>query len=498
MGKAQLASCKGLRRRQSPEAACLHKPRREARLGAAFRCLIFFGVLCLGTGAWGIGGDELWLNQSDLAGFDDDIDAMAQDLERLYIAGEPQSDDGDEDFFVRALDKETGTEVWRQQFGLIMKNDDSDALAVQGSRVFLVGAIEESEDLLFEDRDILVVAFDNKTGDVLWRKQFGQPGADDAANSIVARGKWVFVAGMITTELGDEDLFVVALDTETGDVRWEHQFNLTGDDDEARAIAVQDGRVFVAGQARTAAGDRDLLMLALHEETGALLWHEQFDLVGSNDIANALVVRGPRVFVVGESQLGPEDPTPDAIEPDTDAVVLARDQETGALLWHKQFDLEQDDIGSDSLRAVDADGSHVYVAGEGAMSRGDTDAVVIALDKVTGDIRWQQQFDLGQDNAGDDSARAIVAELDSLILSWRGARARGDRDAVVMALRKSTGDIQWQNQFDLNMGNDSLDVMMVDSKRVYVGGESATAPENPDPAAIQPDTDAIVRALVFP
>jgi hypothetical protein len=144
MGKAQLAICTGLLGRQSPEAACHPKPSREVRLGFAFICLIFFGVLCLGTGAWGAGGDQLWMDQSDFAGLDDDIDAMAQDMERIYIAGEPQSTDGDEDFFVRALDKKTGQEVWQQQFGDPVKNDDADALAVQGSRVFLLGAIEES------------------------------------------------------------------------------------------------------------------------------------------------------------------------------------------------------------------------------------------------------------------------------------------------------------------------------------------------------------------
>jgi hypothetical protein len=67
-----------------------------------------------------------------------------------------------------------------------------------------------------------------------------------------------------------------------------------------------------------------------------------------------------------------------------------------------------------------------------------------------------------------------------------------------MALDPLTGGILWQNQFDLNMGDDSLDLMLVDAERVYVGGESATGPEDPDPAAIQPDTDAIVRALVLP
>ena len=83
------------------------------------------------------------------------------------------------------------------------------------------------------------------------------------------------------------------------------------------------------------------------------------------------------------------------------------------------------------------------------------------------------------------------------MVSWRGETARGDRDTVIMALDPLTGDLQWQNQFDLNMGDDSLDLMLVDAERVYVGGESATAPEDPDPTAIQPHTDAIVRALEF-
>jgi outer membrane protein assembly factor BamB len=126
------------------------------------------------------------------------------------------------------------------------------------------------------------------------------------------------------------------------------------------------------------------------------------------------------------------------------------------------------------------------------------DVVVTALDQLTGALRWQKQFDLEQDNTGDDDARAIVVNLDRVIVSWRGETARGDRDTVVMALNQVTGDIQWQNQFDLNMGDDSLDLVVVDTERVYVGGESATGPENPDPAAMQPDTDAIVRALVGP
>jgi hypothetical protein len=67
-----------------------------------------------------------------------------------------------------------------------------------------------------------------------------------------------------------------------------------------------------------------------------------------------------------------------------------------------------------------------------------------------------------------------------------------------MILKTSTGGILWQNQFDLKMGDDSLDLLVVDDERIYVGGESATGPEDPDPAAIQPDTDAIVRALEFP
>lgn len=497
IGNAQCSSCKSLLWRQRPEAECRYKPRQEGRLGFAVRLCIFFGVLLLGTGAWGASGDERWRHQSDLSGLKDDIDAMAQDQKQVYTAGEPQSEDGDEDFVVRALDKQTGDEVWHQQFGRMVKNDDSDALAVRGSRVFLVGAIEESEELGVEERDIIVVAFDTKTGDIQWRRELGQPGRDDAANSIVARGSRVFVAGMITTTNGDEDLFVVALDTATGDVQWEYQFDLNGDDDEPAAIAVNAGRVFVAGRGRTAAGERDILVWALDAKTGTQLWVEQFDLVGSNDIASALTVRGPQVFVAGESQVEPENPEDPEFEPATDAVVLALDKETGTILWHQRFDLEQDDVGNDTIRDIDADGSHLYVVGEGVTARGDEDAVVLALDKATGDIRWQHQFDLEQDGIGDDSGRAIKQEQNRVIVAWRGETSQGDRDAIVMGLRRSTGEFRWQNQFDLNKGDDSPDVMVVDSERVYVGGESQVEPEDPEDPEFEPNADMVVRALEF-
>ncbi|MDH3603905.1 MAG: hypothetical protein OEU26_30215, partial [Candidatus Tectomicrobia bacterium] len=102
-----------------------------------------------------------------------------------------------------------------------------------------------------------------------------------------------------------------------------------------------------------------------------------------------------------------------------------------------------------------------------------------------------------QDDIGDDSARAIKREQNRVIVAWRGDTAQGDRDAIVMALRRSTGDIQWRNQFDLNMGNDSPDTMVVDSKRIYIGGESQLEPEDPDDPEFDPETDVVVRALTF-
>ena len=177
--------------------------------------------------------------------------------------------------------------------------------------------------------------------------------------------------------------------------------------------------------------------------------------------------------------------------------MFALEKETGALLWHQRFDLDQDDVGNDTIRGIDADRSQVYVVGESVTARGDEDAVVMALDRATGDIRWQHQFDLEQDGIGDDSGRAIKQEQNRVIVAWRGETAQGHRDAIVMSLRRSTGELRWQNQFDLNKGDDSPDVMVVDSERVYVGGESQVEPEDPEDPEFEPNADVIVRALAF-
>ncbi len=85
--------------------------------------------------------------------------------------------------------------------------------------------------------------------------------------------------------------------TDAGDLLWQDQFDLAGGQDLGLAVAAGDDRVVVVGSVRTAAGDTDAAIRTYHAKTGALLWRDQVGAVGVDDQAVAVAMNGRRVVV---------------------------------------------------------------------------------------------------------------------------------------------------------------------------------------------------------
>ncbi len=477
-------------REQSIATKYPYKPRWEVTANAV-RVLIFSSIFLLGEGVFAAGGgrlspnhfglDELWLDQFDLAGGNDDIDAMAEDLKRVYVAGEPMNVNGNEDIVVRALNAQTGKQVWRRQFNLADLNDDVRDITVNRGKVFMAGTLERN----VGNRDAIVAALNANTGKVLW-KYLLEGVTDDKFIAIAAKPKRVYVVGEVDTARAGEDFLVAALDSHKGQVLWRKQFDLNGAglDDDARNIVVQGNKIFVSGRSLTAAGDRDGVVRALDANTGEVLWEYLLALgEGSNDDPRLIAVRRNQLFVVGLSEI---ETAPGLFV--HDAIVLALNANTGAEVWRQgQFDLAGED---DEIKAMAVQGKRVFVAGSGKTASGDRDGVVRALHVGTGEVLWEYLLDL---SAGNDGIRGIVVQKNYVFVAGMGDTSAGNRDAVVGALDVETGELLWKNLFDLAMGDDSADIVMTaKGARIFVGGVSDTGPNVSVPP---PDTDAVVRAF---
>ena len=120
----------------------------------------------------------------------------------------------------------------------------------------------------------------------------------DAALVSSVQGSRVFVAGLAASASGDTDTELRAYDAESGALLWSDESD-GGGFDELLDVEAAGGRVFTCGVVSTAAGNDDWIVRAHDAATGALLWEDRLDVAGGRDAAFDLDVRGQVVVAAG-------------------------------------------------------------------------------------------------------------------------------------------------------------------------------------------------------
>jgi hypothetical protein len=204
---------------------------------------------------------------------------------------------------------------------------------------------------------------------------------------------------------------------------------------------------------------------------GDILWQEQFDRYGDTDQPNAIAAEGHRVYVAlgGKAYL-----------------VRVHDGKTGKLLWQDNPFVDMDAFTSSALD-IAADDQRVYVAGRLRNSKAmpSDDFLVRAYDGKTGELLWQDLFDLaGQD----DVAQKITVEKGRVYVGGVGTirPARpGDAGNIALLIRAYDaldGKLLWQDLSDLTAATQTSELTSITAERgrVYAAGNR--------------NNDALVRA----
>jgi hypothetical protein len=366
-----------------------------------------------------------------------------------------------------------------------------------------------------------VIIDDNETPSIAWQKQLGTPEYDHANAVATDSTGNVYTTGRTTgnlagTNAGLGDAFVNKFD-DNGNLLWQRQLGTSGYD-EANGMSVDDaGNVYLTGWTDGAfdgnTSDRDP-WIAKYDTNGNLAWKKQ---LGSEayDISNgAISVAGNgSIYITGRTygNLGGSN------QGDMDAWVAKYDSD-GNQEWLQQLGTAAWDE-AESI-AIDADGN-VYLTGQtqgklGASHAGESDAWV-AKYNPDGNQEWMQQLgtddrDLGFSVAVNNQGDVYVSGQSYGWLGdnymgnpddWRGDRdtwrdtIHGDRsglggtyygngDAWVAQFDSVTGQLRWKRLLGTEAADSSTGVTVDKFGNVYLTGTtrgelvSGTAPAGGD------------------
>ena len=195
--------------------------------------------------------------------------------------------------------------------------------------------------------------------------------------------------------------------------------------------AVADGRVFVTDweeDARSRTLDGTERVLALDEQTGALLWSYTWGATyrallqsyAGGPMATP-TVDGDRVYVLGATGL-----------------LWCLDVESGEVIWHRNYIAEYDASlppwGTPSAPLVDGDQLIAVVGGE-------PDALVVAFDKHTGGELWR-----ALEVVGGSSSHPIIYEAGGVrqLIIWH--------TSALVSLDPATGETYWEQPWEVGVG----------------------------------------------
>ncbi len=302
----------------------------------------------------------------------------------LGVSGTPAVADGvvyvgDWTGHLRALDAESGDEVWDHDLG--------------GGYVGGSPAVDDAQ-VVVGTFDARIVSLDRASGEPRW-----EASVDDHPKAVVF-GSPIIVDGLVVVGVGSFEVFapgdpptfrgsVVALDATTGDERW--RFWVTkGDATEGPGVSIwsspavdpERGVLYIGtGQAYALpAPPRSDALLALDLHTGEEVWTTQFTAGDAWTITDpsgldADVGAAPNLFETGDV---------DAVGVgDKAGSYRALDRDTGEVLWERTL-TEGGPQGGIMASAAVADDT-VYVTSNDA----GRDAVLAALDTGTGAELWR-------------------------------------------------------------------------------------------------------------
>jgi len=233
----------------------------------------------------------------------------------IYIAGETKANldsnknQGGYDIFLSKIDS-SGNRIWTKLWGTEL-DDNAYAIAFdKDENIYLTGyASSFNHNMNDKNANSLLLKI-NQQGKVLWNKQWGIEASTWAYDIAVSNSGQIYVCGWTQGEMEKgkkqayDDIFLSKLDT-SGSLLWTRQWGTIGND-EANALAIDEAEnIYVTGRTGESLDGnmrkgRDDIFLskfnASGEKSWTKLWGTHYDEKGK-----ALVCAGNSIYVLGDT-----------------------------------------------------------------------------------------------------------------------------------------------------------------------------------------------------
>jgi outer membrane protein assembly factor BamB len=286
-------------------------------------------------------------------------------------------------------------------------------------------------------------------GDVLWHNQFDLAGGDDLGAAMAVDGGRVVIVGSARNVDGDLDFLVRTVDAKSGDLLWQDQVDIAGGDDMAVAVVMDGQRVVVAGRGKQTAPVQLLILRSYHPKTGALEW----EVRSPDSVVTGLGMDDGRVVIVGSAAAG--------------SFIRVYKAKTGALLWADNL------IPGGHFNLEHLLGKRVVVQGDMAFT------ATTVTDPTTGDFRrclvrayhtakarleWESL-------SGSGTCRALTIATDRRQVFVAGQTGAMEDDFHIRAFDAKTGVELWRRQSSVFSDRENA-ALAVDIERhlVFVAG----------------------------
>jgi hypothetical protein len=337
------------------------------------------------------------------------------------------------------------------------------AVEENGSKVYVTGYYRYDDDA---KDNFYTVKYNGANGADTWTPNptFGFRD-HDRAKAISIDNDHVYVTGYVDTDTagpsGQDHAFCTIKYNKTyGSTDWVRIFNPSGDDEEACAIAVLNGNVYVTG--KRGQNTRWDFLTIKYNSNGDSVWVQRFDAAGYDDEPTAIAVDDDEnVYITGYSELS---------STNSDFYTISYNS-SGDSLWAQRYN--GTDNREDCAYAIALDDSeHVYVTGSCRGKDSLQNFMTIKYETSDGDLVWKRTYD--DSIHGKDSALALTVEKNGKYVYVTG-EVEDDSGDYYTIVYEGDGNVIAYDQYDgegTGYNEDYANKISIDDDYIYVTGAS--------------------------